>query len=143
MLGGAAAALTGLLFVATSLHPDEIMKSPLQRVRARNNTIATLFLLTEAALILMPQPPVALGAELALANFLGPVLFPLLFLVRHHRSPPSVVALVNGLLGVAGGISLIAQSGGGMYLIVLAYIIQFWDVVMIAWSLLTFVHREK
>jgi hypothetical protein len=39
MLGGSIAALTGLLFVATSLHVDEIGKRPHFTVRAFGNTI--------------------------------------------------------------------------------------------------------
>ena len=37
MLGTAAAALIGLLFVVTSLHLEEIVNNPAYRIRARNN----------------------------------------------------------------------------------------------------------
>jgi hypothetical protein len=64
MLGTAAAALIGLLFVATSLHLDEIMKNSVYRIRARNNSFYLLMLLLEATLIPIPQPMAILGAEL-------------------------------------------------------------------------------
>jgi hypothetical protein len=53
MLGTAAAALIGLLFVVTSLHLDEIANNPVYRIRARNNRFYLLTLLVEATLILI------------------------------------------------------------------------------------------
>jgi hypothetical protein len=142
MLGGASAALTGLLFVALSLHAEVILKSAMHRRRARNNTIATLFLLTEAALILVPQQTRVLASEIVVVNILGPVLVPLLVLIK-IRSLPSATALIGGLLGAAGGVGLFLQSGIGMFLVTLAYLVLFWGVVMVAWSLLTFAYQEE
>jgi hypothetical protein len=45
MLGTAAAALMGLLFVVTSLHLNEIVNSPVYRLQARNNSFYLLMLL--------------------------------------------------------------------------------------------------
>jgi hypothetical protein len=68
MLGGSVAALTGLLFVATSLHIAEIGRTPHFRVRAFGNTFESVGLLINAALVLMPQPVMWLGVELTLFN---------------------------------------------------------------------------
>jgi hypothetical protein len=54
MIGGAAAALAGLLFVAASLHSDFLMRAPHWRLRVFNNTLITAMVI-EAALILIPQ----------------------------------------------------------------------------------------
>jgi hypothetical protein len=48
MLGTSSAALLGLLFVATSLHLDEIAKNSLYRLRALNNSYMLIFTLIEA-----------------------------------------------------------------------------------------------
>jgi hypothetical protein len=54
MLGGSLAALTGLLFVATSLHLDEVGKRPHFRVRAFGNTFSLVGHLINAGLVLAP-----------------------------------------------------------------------------------------
>ena len=56
VLGSSSAALIGLLFIATSLHLDEIVSNPVLRRRAYNNTRYLLIVFVEAALLLLPQP---------------------------------------------------------------------------------------
>src|SRR3954453_14969856 len=68
MIGGSIAALSGLLFVATSLHIAEIGKTPHFRVRAFGNTFLLVGQLINSALVLTPQPLMWLGVELALFN---------------------------------------------------------------------------
>ncbi len=68
MLGGSIAALTGLLFVATSLHVAEIGRTPHFRVRAFGNTFTLVGHLINSAVVLTPQPVSWLGIELALFN---------------------------------------------------------------------------
>jgi hypothetical protein len=71
LLGSSAAALIGLLFIATSLHLNEVINNPSSRRRAFNNTCYLLIILVEALLLLMPQPMSILGAELISINLLG------------------------------------------------------------------------
>jgi hypothetical protein len=71
LLGSSAAALIGLLFIATSLHLSEVINNPSSRRRAFNNTCYLLIILVEALLLLMPQPMPILGAELISINLLG------------------------------------------------------------------------
>ena len=56
VLGGAIAALTGLLFVATSLHVERIREAAHWRRRAFTNTFALVGALIESMLVLFPQP---------------------------------------------------------------------------------------
>ena len=56
MLGTSSAALLGLLFVAASLHLDEITKNFSYRARGLNNSYMLIFTLVEATIILTPQP---------------------------------------------------------------------------------------
>src|SRR5712692_9759485 len=71
MLGTSSAALIGLLFVATSLHLDEIVNNPVFHTRAYNQTCYLLMLLLDAVVILTPQPMFILGAELIAINLFG------------------------------------------------------------------------
>jgi hypothetical protein len=71
MLGGSAAALIGLLFIATSLNLDEVVRNPAFRICSYNQTIYLLTLLVQAVLILIPQPIPLLGAELIVLNLVG------------------------------------------------------------------------
>ena len=71
VLGSSSAALIGLLFIATSLHLDEIINNLVLRRRAFNNTRYLLMTFVEALLILIPQPNLILGAELVAINLFG------------------------------------------------------------------------
>ncbi|MBV8303346.1 MAG: hypothetical protein JOZ04_03995 [Acidimicrobiia bacterium] len=65
---GAAAALTGLLFVAVSLRPRAIRESPLMVGRARAAFYALVTVLLVSLVALVPRHPVLVGAsELAVA----------------------------------------------------------------------------
>ena len=67
-LGGALAALTGLLFVATSLHVDKVAQTPHWARRAFTNTFSLIIALIESLLVLAPQPVEWLGYELIALN---------------------------------------------------------------------------
>jgi modulator of FtsH protease len=148
MLGGSAAALAGLLFVAMSIHLDDVLKVPFLRTFARNNTIAMIVLVVRAAAILMPQSHLMLAVELILIDAFGVVMVSTV-LVRDSRQMPhgrklraAAVALSN-VLGVAGAVSLVAETGGGMYVITAAYLIFFCIIISSAWALMTGVYQAE
>jgi hypothetical protein len=67
MVGGAAAALTGLIFVAVSLHTNAIMAQPLHRDRAFVSIQSLLAVVFLSAAVLVPgQSNLALGLEVEL-----------------------------------------------------------------------------
>jgi hypothetical protein len=142
MVGGSVAALTGLLFVAFSLHPVEIGKRPHFRVRAFGNTFELVAQVISAALVLTPQPVAWLGAELALFNTFLFLVIQVRFHVSWARAGASVLLLrsalgaLGGLLGMAGGASLIVRFGGGLYLSALGSLILIWVVVWNAFSMM-------
>lgn len=103
MLGGSIAALTGLLFVATSLHVDEIGKTPHFTVRAFGNTFELVGQLIASALVLVPQSVMWLGIELTLLNTLLFFVIQVRFHVTWHRAQASV-GLVRSTLGAIGGL---------------------------------------
>jgi hypothetical protein len=125
MLGGACAALAGLLFIGMSLHVDRISQHPVLLARAWANSFLIIVLVINAAFVLVPQDIRVLGAELCLA----PLVFMALLgrtMIRYLRSgipvpwrPYVSQALALGM--VLGGVSLLVQWGAGMYLVSLAY----------------------
>ena len=119
MLGTSSAALMGLLFVATSLHLEEIVNNPIFQLRALRNSIYLIVTLVEAACVLTPQSIVALGVELIVLNSLG-LLLPLSnfyniykrqsFTSRGGFSVYRSATFITGfLLGVGGGVLLVVQ----------------------------------
>jgi hypothetical protein len=142
MLGGAVAALTGLLFVAISIRLSEIAKEPRWRLRAFTNIMTLTGLLIEAALFLIPQASVALGAEILAGNLLFLIMVPgQLFFHRAwlHTSVPRIriaYGTLSFILGAAGGASLIVEIGSGIYLVVASYLSLVLLCVWNAWSLM-------
>ena len=147
MLGGASAALTGLLFVAISLHLNEIMNSPLLRRRAFNNFFSLGVLIIIAALPLMPQSPSILGGEIFVINVLW-MYNPVSLLIRLRRQLDRGAflrigtAITSNALAAAGGACLMTRLGtdiflAGIYLIAFGYLIMLSLVIMNAWSIMT------
>jgi hypothetical protein len=92
MLGGSAAALAGLLFVAMSIHLDDVLKVPFLRTFARNNTIAMIVLVVRAAAILIPQSHVMLAIELILLDGFGVVMASTVLIWGGRRMPRAQVS---------------------------------------------------
>jgi len=142
VLGGAIAALTGLLFVAMSLHVDKIREAPHWGRRAHTNTFALVGALTESLLVLIPQPASWLGYELIALNsvLLLLLMIPLIrsWLKEVTGLPPLRLFAGTGawLLGAAGGAGLLVHAGGGMFLVTSSCFILIWVCVWNAWSLL-------
>src|SRR5207245_9381091 len=86
MIGTANAAITGLLFVALSLHVKQILAHPVYKPRA----IVVLVILTTqiviSAIVLAPQPRELMGWEILILNA-----FFLALNVR-HRTPARLIA---------------------------------------------------
>jgi hypothetical protein len=145
MLGTTSGALIGLLFVATSLHLNEIADNPIYRVRAYNQTLYLLMLVVEAALILMPQPLSVLGSELVAVNLYG-----LWFPVRNIYSFFYLKKAVSGgwmilralryiaafLCGIFGGSALCIGWAWGMYAVTASYTLLLIGVVLNAWAIM-------
>jgi hypothetical protein len=124
MLGGSVAALTGLLYVATSIHIDDIAKIPHWRLRAFGNILALIGLLTEASIVLIPQEHLTLGVELLIGNLFFLLFIPIRLFIRLYRLKANmptlrlVAGMVAWIVGMLGGASLIVEAGPGMYLVV-------------------------
>jgi hypothetical protein len=144
MLGGAAAALTGLVFVALSIHLKAIAADSFQRHRGHYLTFGLIYVMGVATLVLIPgQSEDALGIELLFGGVVGAVVVatPLL---RHWSSigrtrgflPRVVAAALAILLNFAAGVSVICHRGGGLYFLIAALLLALVTNVSGAWALL-------
>jgi hypothetical protein len=147
MLGGASAALVGLLFVVMSLHFHAIKDHPDYNMHAtvhaaRNNTYHMLTVLVSSALILVPQPQALLGAELAVIHFYGlrlPVFFTYRHFIQHHAGFQLRIVVTIAIaysLGIAGGIGLILHAPWSMYRVTVSCIVLMVRTVLTAWGLM-------
>jgi len=137
MLGGANAALTGLVFVALSIHLRDVLDHPLLRPRA---VIALTVLTTQiviAAIVLVPQSSQVMGLEIFLVNaaFLAVDL-------RNRVANASITRtrLLSFLIRTTylyAAISLIVGVGGGFYVLAVVVIVTLGRTMSSAWALLT------
>ncbi|MFL5296803.1 MAG: hypothetical protein ACJ798_10525 [Phenylobacterium sp.] len=152
VIGTAAGALVGLLFVVISLHLDRITERTDANMRmtvdgARNNTLHLLTVLVEAVAVLTPQPPLMLGLELIALNLFG-LRLPLGIVRRYFDKnvtiserggfPMRLIVTVAGAyaLGAAGGVAAIARADWALYLVAASCVIKLVRTVLTAWMLM-------
>jgi hypothetical protein len=143
-VSGAAAVLTGLLFVSLSINVRQI----LGRAWLPRRAGLTLVLLFEALVIailgLVPgQSPTVLAVDLLCVGVAAWLFATAVFTVRRppidQRQPivvNAVVAQLATLPVIAAGASLLAGSGGGLYWLVPALILLLSVGLIYAWVLL-------
>jgi hypothetical protein len=146
---GASAALTGLLFVAISINLQEILKYPNLPGRAAGSLGVLVSALVVAGCGLVPdQSRTALGLEIAFVG--GVVAFQAVWVTARNRAVGDefswrierMLTLVTpGALFLAGGLSLLAGGGGGLYWIFAATVFAFVASAINAWVLLVEVLR--
>ena len=149
MVGGAAAALTGLLFVAMSLHAKTITQHPFFGARATGTLMSLTAQLLIAAAVLVPGLPlVLLGVAVeATAIFFLVTTVTAVLRIEPSSRPASrtrlrTVAEITGgttwlVLFIASGISLLAHAGGGFYILAAVMAFMFAWNIYLAWTLIT------
>jgi hypothetical protein len=149
MTGGAAAALTGLLFVAMSLHAKAIMENRFFRTRAIGTLMSLASQLLISGAVLIPgQPPVLLGVYVEAAALIFIALTARQVLTRGRDAPAMagrwthrLIEMVGGtiwlLLFNIAGVSLLIRAGGGLYLLAAVMFFMFAWNIYIAWILIT------
>jgi hypothetical protein len=148
---GASAALTGLLFVALSINLKQIVANPGLVARAIEVLVALTAALILSTLLLMPgQPNGAAGIEIIVTAIgvstvagwihlrtdrkaLGISAFGFAMRVFGAHSGPVFLAI--------GGISLLAQAGGGLYWVVPALLALIVVAIIGAWVMLVEILR--
>lgn len=135
---GAAAALTGLLFVALSLHIRFIAANPMHRNQARGSLIGLVQVLVLSLAALMRQPPSWAGIEQVLIGVFYLIViggYQLVTFRRAHWRIPRVSLIRSSygyllaIVGIVGGVNVYTRSGPGLYAI--AFIVA----VIIVWNL--------
>jgi modulator of FtsH protease len=149
-LVGAAAALTGLLFVAVSLNLDSILKHPdFLPPRAAETLGALVAVLTSCAVTLVPQNPRLLGVELLAIALTLLAVTPRQLATRRdraddpaawHRARIATTATPGVPVAIAG-MSLIAHWGGGLYWLAPAALLGIAAAVYSGWVLLVEIVR--
>lgn len=136
MMGTANAAITGLVFVALSIHLREVLDHPILKPRA---VLALVVLTTQiviAAIVLIPQTSVLMGGEILVLN----VIFLALNIRNRVSTTPSRSALLSLLIRLAyiySAVSLIVGVGGGFYVLALVLIVTLGRTMASCWALLT------
>jgi modulator of FtsH protease len=136
MMGGANAALTGLVFVALSIHLREVLDHPLLRPRA---VIALTVLTTQiviAAIVLTPQSAQLMGVEIFLVNatFLA---VDLRNRVSFSLTRARLISLAIRIVYIYSAVSLILGVGGGFYVLAVIVVLTLGRTMQNAWALLT------
>jgi hypothetical protein len=136
MMGTANAALTGLVFVALSIHLREVLQHPALRPRA---VIALVILTTQivlAAIVLTPQPVQLMGWEILVINSA--------FLVVNWLNRPIIrLNVATGITAVIrisytyAALSLILGVGGGFYVLAVVLVVTLARTMANCWALLT------
>lgn len=148
---GAAATLTGLLFVSVSFNLDRILTGGgFLPSRARETLASLVLIVAYSSLTLVPESATLLGVEILVmaAPFLALTLWDQ---IRHLNSNPpdpilwSVSRIAATGMGtvpaVLAGVSLIVKWGGGFYLLVPASVLGIFGAVYSAWVLLVEIAR--
>jgi hypothetical protein len=151
MVGGGAAALTGLVFVAMSLHLDQIALNSAHRHRARTVLTGLTAVFIRCALVLMAkQSGQAVALELIVV--LIAVEFVLYRSIRQalaasEVSDPALLLRTLGsfaCLGTeqGGAVALFFGFVGGLYVVGIGMMASFIFIVTGAWLLIVGVRRE-
>ena len=147
MTGGAAAALTGLLFVAMSLHSKAIVDNLFYRRRAIGAlTLSTTQLFIAAAVLTPGQSVGAIGAEVEVAALL---LFGAMVRQLFVRRPSGAAARsplkegatmlqvgVWNALFLGSGLTLMTRTGPGFYLLAVFMLEVFGWNMYVSWILI-------
>ena len=141
MIGTANAAITGLLFVALSMHLKQILSHPIYKPRA----IVVLVILTTqiviSAVVLAPQPRVLMGVEI-----LGINVFFLAINLRYRApariTPGSALTIAFRVIYLLASVSLITGVGGGFYILGGILTLTVVRSISNCWALLTAIEGD-
>ncbi len=152
MVGGGAAALTGLVFVAMSIHLDQIALNAAHRHRARTVLTGLTAVFIRCALVLMAKQS-AQAVALELIVVLIAVEFVLFRSISQAlaASDPSDRALLLRTVGSfaclvteqVGALALFFGNAGGLYVVGVGMMASFVFMVTGAWLLIVGVRREE
>lgn len=150
-LVGASASLTGLLFVSLSINLNHVIKEPGLVGRAVEVLVLLISTLILSGLLLMPGQD---GGGTAIETLAVALLEAAVLALIHIRAPRRALGLsapmfamrIAGaqsgpVLLLVGGVSLLAQNGGGLYWVVPAMLAAMVAAIIGAWVMLVEIVR--
>ena len=144
MVAGASASLTGLLFVALSLHVRHIATQPLYRYRARLSLISMMAILVIAGLTLIPrQSALELGVKEMFPIGATFILLVLSLLQLSQSDDPgrrpyairTTIALVLVVVAGVGDILLATGRSVGLEILAICCVVFLVWLIFNAWAL--------
>jgi hypothetical protein len=146
---GAAAALTGLLFVAVSINLTKVLAFPQLPGRAGESLMMLMAVLVIASLGLIPgQPRLALGAEIlavAALVWIWPMVLQKRALIPNAPLHWALTRALTHQIGtvplVVSGVSLLVGAGGGLYWLAAGALLSFAAAIANSWVLLVEIQR--
>src|SRR5690348_1544683 len=152
MVGGGAAALAGLIFVAMSINPQTIIRNATHKNRAINMLSGFSAVFMACSFELIPHQSLeALGVEWLVLWLVAAIIFIRGYVVA-IRSGMSSIGLTLPRLGggtlcyvaeVAGAAFLAAGNGIGLYVAAVATIVLFAFLISGAWLLIVGVYEGQ
>jgi hypothetical protein len=149
MVGGAAAAIAGLIFVAVSLNHEHILDAPVLPSLAAQTLGLLIGLVLLSVIMLTPDQPHALaGGEitgLGVLSFAFVTSANVRIGTHDSRRWWTISRLLLGAVAtvpmIVGGISFLVGAGGGLYWLTLDVILAILVAVYYAWILLIEIRR--
>jgi hypothetical protein len=149
MVGGAAAALAGLIFVAVSLNHEHILRTPVLPSLAAQTLGLLIGLVLLSVVILTPgQSHVLVGSEitgLGISAFAFVTIANIRTGVHDTRRWWTISRLLLGTVAtlptIAGGITFLGKTGGGLYWLSVEVIVAILVAMYYAWILLIEIRR--
>lgn len=149
MVGGAAAAIAGLIFVAVSLNHEHILEAPVLPSLAAQTLGLLIGLVLLSVIVLTPDQPHAIaGSEitgLGVLSFAFVTISNIRIGIHDSRRWWTISRLLLGTLAtvptIIGGISFLAVAGGGLYWLTLDVILAILVAVYYTWILLIEIRR--
>ena len=141
MLGGAAAALTGLVFVAASIQLKTLSQDPILRKRATSCLVVLFTVVAGSAAVLAPQSARIIGVEFLVIVLVSAAITIPGFRERARRGDrlarvPLLIAVPTILLGILGSVSLVVERGYGFYVAMPCLVISLGVTLALAWDVL-------
>ena len=152
MVGGGAAALAGLIFVALSINPETTIRDTTHKNRAINMLTGFTAVFMACCLALIGnQNPRALGYEWLLLWLIATAIFIRGYVVAIRAGVSSIGLTVPRLAGgticylgeVAGAILLVLGYAAGLYIAAIATIALFGFLISGAWLLMIGVYENE
>ncbi len=149
MVGGGAAALTGLVFVAMTLHLEEITQNPVHRHRARTILTGLTAVFIRCALVLMGgQNAQAVAVELIVVLVgVEAILYRSIRQAARDADPWVLLRAIGSfaclLLEQAGALVLFFGGAWGLYVVGLGMMSSFVFIMSGAWLLLVGVGKME